>query len=424
MKFTERIGRWELSEVALSQAIFAAMQVYIPWLAASRAPMTELAILALAQSIVWPLAMVAQLQLRTLYVVQGQQSLLPLFIQLRLGGCVFLFASAAIGAGLLRDGAQLVNLALALALIKCAEIVADILHGELQRAMELRRAARSQTVRCTIFIGVYTLGMVYSGHLVLSLAAAGLAMGAWVLAVDIGPGRFWRNLLTHGSSLDHLGPTLKAGVLLSTALALTSLSVMIGRWAALRADDTGVLAATALAGTMASIVAVVLSATQQYSLQGAREQLQRGGVGALRAWSGVVSRRLHVCFGALALAWVVAAVVVHASGWPVPGQHLGLHLQQTVIVLAGCFLAGGWLSVLCFPDTMELYLTQRHAGILLVALVQVIAAAAASLLLYPLLGWSAIGIAELARGVTFIAATKFSTRRRYAPKRLSPSEQP
>ncbi|WP_141509870.1 polysaccharide deacetylase family protein [Ramlibacter sp. WS9] len=403
-------AHWEVSEVALSQTIFAAMQVYIPWLAASKAPLADLATLALAQSIVWPLAMIAQLQLRTIYVVQGERSLLPLFVQLRLAGCVFLVACAAIATGMLHSGPLLLSLAVALALIKCVENVADIMHGELQRAMEVSRGARSQTYRCAIFISVYTVGMVSGGQLLLSLVAAAAAMAAWVVVVDMRPRRFWRDLLTQGGNLDQVGPTLKAGLSLSTALAFSSLSVMVGRWAAVRAGDTEVLAATALAGTMASIVAVVLVATQQYSFTPARAQLDAGGMPAFRAWCRAVTWRLHVAFAGLTLAWVAAAVLVYYFGLPVPGHHLGIGLQHTVVVLAGCFLAGGWLSVLCFADILLQYLMRRHGTILFIAMMQVAAAAAASMLLYPLMGWIAIGIAELVRGLTFIVAVRYTSR--------------
>jgi peptidoglycan/xylan/chitin deacetylase (PgdA/CDA1 family) len=405
-------ARWQVSEVALSQAIFAAMQVYIPWLAAARAPLADLAMLALAQSIVWPLAMIAQLQLRTIYLVQGERSLLPLFVQLRLVGCVFLLASAATVTGLLRSGPLLLSLAVGLALIKCVENVADIMHSELHRAMEVSRAARSQTYRCAIFIAVYTVGMVSSGQLLVSLLAAFVAMAGWVLVVDMRPRRFWRDFLARGGSLHHVGPTLRAGLCLSTALALSSLSVMVGRWAAVRAGDTEVLAASALAGTMASIVAVLLVVTLQFSLPQARTQLNAGGMTAFRAWCSTVESRLHMAFTALLLGWATAAMLVYDFGLPLPGHHLAVGMQHTVIVLAGCFLAGGWLNVLCFTDTLLQYLTLRHRAILLVAVVQVTAAAVASLLLYPLIGWIAIGVAELVRGLSFIIAVRYATDRR------------
>jgi hypothetical protein len=206
MKFAARSAQWEVSEVALSEAIFAAMQIYIPWLAAAKAPLADLAMLALAQSIVWPLGMIAQLRLRTIYLVQGERSLFPLYVRLRLVGCLFLVASAAIITGLLRSGSLLLSLAVALALIKCVENLADIMHGELQRAMELSRAARSQTYRCAIFIGVYTVGMVSSGQLLLSLVFALVAIAGWVLAVDMRSRGFWRDLLTYGGGMDHVGP--------------------------------------------------------------------------------------------------------------------------------------------------------------------------------------------------------------------------
>jgi hypothetical protein len=235
-------------------------------------------------------------------------------------------------------------------------------------------------------------------------------MAAWVVVVDMRPRRFWRDLLTQGGNLDQVGPTLKAGLALSTALAFSSLSVMVGRWAAVRAGDTEVLAACALAGTMASIVAVVLVATQQYSFTPARAQLDAGGIPAFRAWCRTVSWRLHVAFAGLTLAWVAAAVLVYYFGLPVPGHHLGIRMQHTVVVLAGCFLAGGWLSVFCFTDILLQYLMRRHGTILFIAMTQVAAAAAASLLLYPLMGWIAIGIAELVRGLTFIAAVRYTSR--------------
>jgi hypothetical protein len=417
MKFAAKSAHWEISEVALSQAIFAAMQVYIPWLAASKAPLAELAMLALAQSIVWPLSMIAQLQLRTIYVVQGERSLFPLFVQLRLVGCVFLIASAAIATGMLRSGPLLLSLAVALALIKCVENVADIMHGELQRAMEVSRASRSQTYRCAIFIGVYTVGMVSAGHLVVSLLAAAVAMAGWVLVVDMRPRRFWRDLLTHGGNLDHVGPTLKAGLALSMALALSSLSVMVGRWAAVRAGDTEVLAASALAGTMASIVAVLLVVTQQFCFTQARAQLDVGGIPACRAWCSTVTWRLHMAFAGLTLAWVAAAILVYDFGPPLPGHHLGIGMQNTIVVLAGCFLAGGWLSVLCFTDTLLLFLMRRHAAILFIAMLQVAAAAAASLLLYPLIGWIAIGVAELVRGFVYFVAVRTAAKNCKPPAR-------
>jgi hypothetical protein len=411
MNFAARSGHSEIPEVALSQALFAAMQVYIPWLAASKAPLADLAMLSLAQSVVWPLAMIAQMQLRTIYVVQGERSLLPLFVQLRLGGCVFLVASAAIAMGMLRSAPLLLGLAVALALIKCVENVADIMHGELQRTMEMSRAARSQTYRCAIFIAVYTAGMVSTGQLLVSLVAACVAMAGWVLVADIRSRRFWRDLLTHGGNLDRVGPTLKAGLCLSTAVALSSLAVMVGRWAAMRAGDMETLAASALAGTMASLVAVVLGATLQFSLTQARSQLALGGTAAFRAWCSTVTRRLHVAFAGLTLAWAAAAVLAYDFGLPVPGHHLGSGMQETVFVLAGCFLAGGWMGVLCFTDILLLYLMRRHGAILFIALLQVAGAAAASLLLYPLVGWIAIGVAELARGLSFVVAARYATRR-------------
>jgi hypothetical protein len=399
----------DVPEIVASQAIFGAMQVYIPWLAASKASLADLAMLALAQSIVWPLAMIAQLQLRTIYVVQGERSMLPLFVQLRLAGCVFLVATAAIVTTILHSGPLLLSLAVALAFIKCVENVADIMHGELQRAMEVSRAARSQTYRCAIFIGVYTAAMLSTGQLLASLVLAAVAMAGWVMAVDMRTSWFWRELWTRGSHMEHVGATLRAGLTLSTAVALSSLSVMVGRWAAVRAGDMEVLGASALAGTMASIVAVVLAATQQFSLAQARAQLEGGGMAAFVAWCATVSRRLHAAFAGLTLAWAIAAILVHDFGVPLPGHHLGAAMQDIVLALAGCFLVGGWLSAICFREILLQYLMRRHAAILFVATLQLLAAAAASLLLYPLIGWFAIGVAEFARGLAFVAAVRWTS---------------
>jgi hypothetical protein len=411
MKLTARLVHSEVSEVAISQAAFASMQIYIPWLAASKAPVADLAMLALAQSVVWPLAMIAQMQLRTIYVVQAQASLLPLFVQLRLAGCVMLVICAALAAMVMQSNGLLLALTVALALMKCAENVADILHGELQRAMEIGRAARSQTYRCVIFMVVYTTCLIASAGLVTSIVAALGAMVAWVAAVDMKPRSFWRGTLTHVSQVDQVASTLKAGLCLSVAVALTSLAMMVGRWAAMRAGDTDALAATALAGTIASAVAVVLGATLQFSITHARAHLHGGGMRAFRAWTHTIVRRLHLAFAVLALAWLGAAVLSYDFSLPLPGHQVGRGMLQTVIVLSGCFLVGGWLSVLRFRDTMLLYLLERHRAILLVAALQVAAAAAASLVLYPVLGWLAIGVAELLRGCCFVLGVRYANGR-------------
>lgn len=408
MKFAAGSAHWEISEVALSQAIFAAMQVYIPWLAASRGPLADLAMLSLAQSVVWPLAMITQMQLRTIYVVEGERALLPLFVQLRLVGCVFLVASAAIAASMLRSSPLLLSLAVALALVKCVENVADIVHGELQRAMEVSRAARSQTYRCAIFIGVYTVGMVSSGQLLVSLVAALAATAGWVVAVDLRCRGLWRDLLTHTGNLDHVGPTLKAGICLSTAVALSSLAVMAGRWAAMRASDMEALAAAALAGTMASIVALVLGATQQFCFAEARAQLGAGGTAAFRHWCSMVTRRLHLGFAGLTLVWLAGAILSYDFTLPLPGTHFGGSMQKITVTLAGFFLAAGWLAVLCFPDTLLLILKRRYVAVLLIGLLQVAGAVCVSFLLYPLFGWLAIGAAELVRGSLYFVAVRYS----------------
>jgi hypothetical protein len=185
---------------------------------------------------------------------------------------------------------------------------------------------------------------------------------------------------------------------------------MVGRWAAMRAGDMEAVAAAALAGTMASVVAVVLGATQQYSFTQARAQLAAGGIPAFRGWCSNVTSRLHLAFAALTLAWIAAVAILYEFTLPLPGSHAH-GVQDMVAVLAGFFLAGGWLSVLCFSDTLLLALLRRNAVILLIAVVQVIAAVCASLLLYPLLGWVAIGVAELLRGLSFFLAVRYAGQR-------------
>jgi hypothetical protein len=155
--------------------------------------------------------------------------------------------------------------------------------------------------------------------------------------------------------------------------------------------------------------AVGLAATQQFSLAQARAELEGGGMTAFVAWCSTVSRRLHAAFAGLTLAWAVAALLVHDFGMPLPGHHLGAAMQDIVLALAGCFLVGGWLSAICFREILLQYLLRRHAAIVLVATLQLMAAAAASLLLYPFIGWYAIGVAELARGVAFVAAVRWTS---------------
>lgn len=411
MKAAAASGHGDAIALAISQIAFAGMQIYIPWLAASRGSMAELAMLSLAQSFVWPLAMLSMLQLRTLYVARGEKALFPLFVQLRLGMCVLLIACSAITAAFLGQGYLLFAVAVALALIKSVEAVADIMQSELYRSLNVRPAARSQTWRCAIFIGIYTIVLVLSDDLVIALTAALACIAAWVLAVDMEPRAFWREVLAQGIRLDSILPTVRVGLGLSAAVALTSLSVMVGRWAALRAGDTQTIAAAALAGTVASVVAVVLSATQQYSLAPARVHLLAGGVPAFRRWFSRVTSGIHVLMALLALAWVGAAVLVWTGALPFADRLGTQRLQDTVIVLAGCFIAAGWLTVLCLADTVLLVLHMRYATLLLLGVLQVVAATAVSLVLYPQLGWIAIGIAEIVRSLSFIAAVRFDAYR-------------
>lgn len=411
MKAAAASGHGDAIALAISQIAFAGMQIYIPWLAASRGSMAELAMLSLAQSFVWPLAMLSMLQLRTLYVARGEKALFPLFVQLRLGMCVLLIACSAITAAFLGQGYLLFAVAVALALIKSVEAVADIMQSELYRSLNVRPAARSQTWRCAIFIGIYTIVLVLSDDLVIALTAALACIAAWVLAVDMEPRAFWREVLAQGIRLDSILPTVRVGLGLSAAVALTSLSVMVGRWAALRAGDTQTIAAAALAGTVASVVAVVLSATQQYSLAPARVHLLAGGVPAFRRWFSRVTSGIHVLMALLALAWVGAAVLVWTGALPFADRLGTQRLQDTVIVLAGCFIGAGWLTVLCLADTVLLVLHMRYATLLLLGVLQVVAATAVSLVLYPQLGWIAIGIAEIVRSLSFIAAVRFDAYR-------------
>lgn len=411
MKVAAASGHGDAIALAISQIAFAGMQIYIPWLAASRGSMAELAMLSLAQSFVWPLAMLSMLQLRTLYVARGEKALFPLFVQLRLGMCVLLIACSAITAAFLGQGYLLFAVAVALALIKSVEAVADIMQSELYRSLNVRPAARSQTWRCAIFIGIYTIVLVLSDDLVIALTAALACIAAWVLAVDMEPRAFWREVLAQGIRLDSILPTVRVGLGLSAAVALTSLSVMVGRWAALRAGDTQTIAAAALAGTVASVVAVVLSATQQYSLAPARVHLLAGGVPAFRRWFSRVTSGIHVLMALLVLAWVGAAVLVWTGALPFADRLGTQRLQDTVIVLAGCFIGAGWLTVLCLADTVLLVLHMRYATLLLLGVLQVVAATAVSLVLYPQLGWIAIGIAEIVRSLSFIAAVRFDAYR-------------
>lgn len=411
MKGEAFFARADVVELALSNVAFAGMQIYIPWLAASQVPLSELAMLSLAQSFVWPLAMVAQLQMRTLYVARGDRALFPVFVQLRLAACILLVVCTAVLSVFLGQGHLLVAIAVTLALVKAVESVADLMHAELQRTMAVRPAARSQAWRCTIFIGVYTIAIVASGDLVVSLTAALACMTCWVLAVDVGGRAFWREVLAHGVRLESLLPTLRIGTSLSLAVALTSLAMMIGRWAAQRAGDTETVAAAALAGTAGSVVTVVLAITLNYSLVPARMRLEAGGLPAFRRWCSVVTKRLHMLMATLVLAWIAASALLGAGALPLMTGHDTPRLHDTVIVLAGCFIVAGWLGVLCFADSMLLYLQERHTTILLIAVLQVMAAMAASLLLYPYIGWIAIGIAEIVRSLAFVAAVRFTGER-------------
>jgi len=403
-------SRSEISEMALSHAFFASMQVYIPWLAASRAPLPELAMLSLAQSVVWPLAMLCQLQLRHIYLAQGDRSLLPRFVVLQFAGCLLLPVAGVTAAAILQPDGFLLAVALALALVKSLEGAADIVHAELLRARNGGAAWRSQTFRCAIFIALYTAGLLTSDNLLaaLSLAIAGVA--AWVVLVDLRPHLLGWAVLRTSARLSELTPTFKAGISLSCALALSSLALMVGRWAAARAGDVEAVAAATLAATMASAVALLFGAAQQLSITDARGHLVSGGIAAFRASMDPVSRRLHLLFAGLGLAWLTAAVVASQFALPLPTRNGGHGLQQIVLVLAGCYLAAGWMAVLCFNDTLLLALQRRHRVVLLIALAQVATAAGLSVLLYPWMGWTAIGVAEVARGLTFLAAVKYAAR--------------
>jgi hypothetical protein len=416
VKEVATLPRMHTFELGLAQVLFAAMQIYIPWLAAfvPGVPLSELATLSLAQSFVWPLAMVAQLQLRALYVSRGERSLFPLFIQLRLGACILLVAVTAVAAVFLRQGLALFAIAVTLALIKSVEGFADIMQCERQRTMDLRPVARSQSWRCAIFIGVYSVALVVSGELVTALAAALACSVAWVLAADLGPLASWRVTLAQRVGLEHALPTLRTGLTLSAAVALTSLAAMVGRWAALRAGDIDTVAAAALAGTIGSVVAVVMGTTQHYSLAPARTHLASGGMDAFRAWYRGVTLRLHLLMAFLALVWLAVALLSWHGVLPF-ADHLGSQqLQHTVIVLAGCFIAGGWLSAPCIADTVLLYLQHRYAVILLLAAAQLAGAAAASFALYPAMGWAAIGVAEIVRALVLVGAVRIVASQRRA----------
>ena len=275
---TERLGL----SLVISQAAYVAMQAYIPWFAAMRTPIAELAMLSLAQSIVWPLAMLTLLQLRSIYLLRGDRDLLLVFYRLRLLGCLLLVSAAAAGAALTGAGRLLLELALMLALIKCTEGLSDIAQAEFQRTLRPEKAALSQTVRCGIFIAAYTVSLTLSSNLVWSLLLALAASSVWVVAFDLRGTIRLQHLGTSDHPLNAVPDILSAGLLLSSATALSSVAIMVGRWAAMLEGDVTTMAAAALAVTASSVVAVLLTTCQQFSIPGARDHFLRGGIASVQ----------------------------------------------------------------------------------------------------------------------------------------------
>jgi hypothetical protein len=386
------------ASLIISQVAYAVMQVYIPWFAAAHTPIAEVAMLSLAQSIVWPLAMLTQLQLRRIYLLRSDGDLLAVFYRIRLLGCGFLVVAAVAAAAFTGSGRLLLGLALMLALIKAVEGVSDIGQAEFQRALRPEKAAWTQTVRCAIFIAAYTVSLTLSSNLVWSLMLALAAMSVWVGAIDL-RGTFRPRRL--GKHAVHAVPDiLRSGVLLSSATALTSVSIMVGRWAAMQEGDVTTMAAAALAATVSSVVALLLSTCQQFSIPGARSRFLSGGVEACKASLSATTRALHFAFAGMVLAWAGAFLVASSYGVSLPRLGESGSLMNVTFALAGCYLVSGWLSVLSFKGTMVLMIAHRHRDVLAVAAMQALVAAAISFTFYPFVGWHAIALAELARGCT------------------------
>lgn len=387
------------------------MQAYIPWFAATRLPIADLALLSLAQSIVWPLAMLTQLQLRNIYLLRSDSDLLPVFYRLRLLGCVVLVFTAAAGAGLTGSGRLLLELALMLAFIKCAEGLADIGLAEFQRTLRPDKAALSQTARCLIFIAVYTVSLTLWRDLVQSLLLALAAMTVWVVVMDLRGTLRLHSSATHGHPSHTVPDILSAGLLLSSATALSSVSIMVGRWAAMREGDVTTMAAAALAVTVSSVVAVLLSTCQQFSIPGARRCFSVGGIEACKASLTATTRALHLTFAGLVLAWAGAFLMSRSFGIHLPRLGESSSIMKVTFALAGCYLASGWLGVLHFRESMVLLIEQRNRVVLGIAAAQALVAAAISFIFYPLLGWFAIGLAELGRGcASWMVTTHFARK--------------
>lgn len=400
------------TSLVISQVAYLVMQAYIPWFAAAtHTPLAELGMLSLAQSIVWPLAMLTQLQLNRIYLLRGDSDLLAVFYRLRLLGSLLLIAGALAGAVLTGSGRLLIELALLLALIKCAEGLADIAHTELYRKLRAEKAARSLTVRCAIFIAIYTVSLTLSGHLAWSLLLSLAAMAVWVVTVDLRDSMRFQGAGPRGpATQEAVRAILGAGVLLSGALALSSVSIMVGRWAAMRAGDVTTMAAAALALTVSSVAAVLLTTCQQYLIPRARQHFLHGGIEACKASLSGGIRALHLAFAGLVVAW--GAIFLLATSFQVHLPQLGQSsaVIKVTFALAGCYLVSGWLSVLHFKATMVLLIMQRNGFVLWVAVVQALVAAAISFILYPRVGWTAIGFAELGRSVAAWTATAYLAR--------------
>jgi hypothetical protein len=395
----------------IGQAAYVLMQAYIPWFAATQTPIGELGMLSLAQSIVWPLAMLTQMQLNGVYLLRGDGGLLPVFLRLRVLGSALLVVGAVAVAMLTGSGRLLIELALLLALIKCAEGLSDTALMEFHRRFQPERAARTMTVRCGIFVAAYTVCLTLSGNLVLSMLLALAAMTIWVVVIDLRGTLSFQFLRPDHLDRQVVPGILGAGLMLSTALAISSVSLMVGRWAAMREGDLTTMGAAVLAATVASVVAVLVSTCQQLSLPGGRHHFARAGIEACNASLSPTNRALHIAFAGLILAWAGAYLIASTFGVHLPLLGQGSPMLRVTFALAGCYLVSGWLSVFHFKQTMLLVIAQQNRSIVAIAVVQAMAAAAVSFALYPVVGWLAIALAELARGCATWMAVSYLARR-------------
>ncbi len=258
---------------------------------------------------------------------------------------------------------------------------------------------------------LYTACLTLSKNLVLSLLIALAAMTIWVVAVDL-RGTIQLRLSKPTENARQVVPEiLTAGLMLSAALAITSVSIMVGRWAAMREGDVPAMAAAALAVTVSSVVVVLVSTCQQLSIPSGRHHFVNGGIDACKASFSSTTRALHMAFVGMILAWAGAYVLASSFAIHLPRLGQNSVVLKITFALAGCYLVSGWLSVFHFRETMLLLIAQRSRAILAIAVLQAAAAAVVSFAFYPLVGWFAIALAELARGVISWVTASYLARR-------------